>query len=238
MGSHLEGNQSVGGQRFSCVRKVSLVPVFTSLLAAFFAVACARGGGGSGSAPPTPLADGTPPAAQLAGEWRSNCADSKLWGITQSTELRLMGREITIIDRMSKDGRCSGNLIEVTYRGTYAESAPGANVGTGTAGIDLQPMSVTVKPLTEEGARLLKIMNWCRKSDWTAGAEQDVTEQTVNVSRSSSEIESRCFSKIPSTYYQAYVVEGGNLYLTRDAGAKSPEKRPFQVDKDVFFARP
>ena len=169
------------------------------------------------------------------GEWRSNCADSKLWGITQSTELRLVGQEVQIIDRMSKDGRCSSNLVEVTYRGSYAESASGVS---GTAGIDLQPTSVTVKPLTEEGARLLKIMNWCRKNDWTAGTEQDVTEQTLNVPKAGSELESRCFAKIPSTYYQVYAVESGNLYLTRDPGAKSPDKRPFQVDKDVFFARP
>lgn len=164
---------------------------------------------------------------ELQGSWRSNCSDAKLWGITQSTDLQVNGNAVTIVDRMSRNGRCSDNIVEVTYQGSYVRS------GVEAGGIDLQPTSVRVKPLTDEGVRLLKVLHWCKIEDWAVGQERDVTEAT----RSGSEIEQRCFSKVPSTSYQIFAIDAGSLYFTRDTTAVSASKRPAQVDKDVVFTR-
>lgn len=170
--------------------------------------------------------------ADMRGEWTSECHDSDLLDLSERVTYLFTGNEFEKRYRFYNDENCndSSRAVELSYYGTYEVVDAKANNEPDAKGLNLEYTRVVALASNQAGQEVLNAANFCGKSDWPVGEEQEIT-------RSSGE--TKCpVREVPATVHEVYVIQDDRLYFGKTdwfSDQESAGERPQEINKEEAF---
>jgi hypothetical protein len=168
-------------------------------------------------------------APRLMGKWESECKDSKIVSKSMKEFYKFSGSTLAQQTEYYSNGNCENPAVQVQYDGNVKVDEKNPAVED-AHNLTFNYKTVAVKPLNEEGVKLLKMVNFCGKQDWKVNEKQVLTGQSTNL---------LCpVAKVPQTYYEVAKIDHKDLFLgAHEAGGwfESAGQRPSALDWHAPF---
>lgn len=164
--------------------------------------------------------------ANLQGRWVSNCIDAQMFGNSQKSEILIEGDRASQLTSVSAVGNCGETSVEVRQE---AKLDRGAEVAPGVGALDIDIVTIKVKPVSDTGVSILNLgSGFCGLKTWVRGSEKDVTDRTGK---------DRCFPSASATLFDIYTVESDHLMFGEGTPTATASLRPAMIDRDETYSR-
>ncbi len=171
---------------------------------------------------PVTAANNAVKGGELLHTWTSECKSSDILDVSMKESYAFNGALVTLTrEYHSKEG-CKEAAILVAYKGSFEIKGQAAGQPEGVKNVDMNFENVTVKPVHEEGRKLLDKLNACGQKEWVLYAEVDMTAK----SRAA-----LCpIQDTPFAIYDIFLVANDQLQLGKGGDKNDAARRPSELD--------
>lgn len=161
--------------------------------------------------------------------WEAKCGSVKVADLSGRNFYDFAGAKFKEAYFAYADDQCKTGSLEVLYQG---DLTLGNKAESGLLKVDLAYKSVSVRPLNEDGQKLLEAAEACGIKTWPIEKFQDVTAlEKKGICR--------LVGEVPSNDFNVALLENGKLYLGAsgilEKRAQKEADRPDKVEREKEF---